>query len=105
MVESIRILELSLGSIEKSFLSSERSCFEKLGKSVVAGRDLRKGEKLQKNHLKIKVSQPHGFKAVEVTKLYGLELKVDVEEDEVIAEEKLFLPKDEVIKKDKTEDN
>ena len=55
MVKSIRSLEQSLGCPQKRFLECEKSCFLKLGKSVVAGRKLSKGEALKLEDLKIKV--------------------------------------------------
>ena len=43
MVAAIRTLEVALGSPDKRFLPCERPCFDKLGKSVVASKDLGKG--------------------------------------------------------------
>lgn len=85
MVRNIRILEAALGSHQKSFLPAEGACFGKLGKSVVAGHNLLKGTVLTLNHLKIKVSEPHGWPAKDIDSLIGKTLLRDVDEDDVIA--------------------
>jgi sialic acid synthase SpsE len=49
-------MESALGNPRKKFLDSEKPCFSKLGKSVVAGQKLEKGTTIALEHLKIKVS-------------------------------------------------
>ena len=56
MVKSIRTIESALGNPRKKFLESEKPCFSKLGKSVVAGQKLEKGTIIALEHLKIKVN-------------------------------------------------
>ena len=56
MVKSIRTMEIALGSPQKLFLDSENACFAKLGKSVVAGRNMSKDDILKLENLKIKVT-------------------------------------------------
>jgi sialic acid synthase SpsE len=56
MVESIRTLETALGSDKKSFLQSEKPCFEKLGKSVVTQNYMKNGNQIRLEDLTIKVS-------------------------------------------------
>ena len=56
MVKSIRIMTAAIGIPDKKFLQSEQACFEKLGKSVVAGKNLKKGTQITKEDLKIKVN-------------------------------------------------
>ena len=56
MVKSIRTIESALGNPRKKFLESEKPCFSKLGKSVVAGQKLEKGTTIALEHLKIKVN-------------------------------------------------
>ena len=43
MVKSIRALELSFGTQMKTFQNCEEDCFQKLGKSLVATKNLKKG--------------------------------------------------------------
>jgi hypothetical protein len=49
-------MESALGNPRKKFLDSEKPCFSKLGKSVVAGQKLEKGTTIALEHLKIKVN-------------------------------------------------
>jgi sialic acid synthase SpsE len=56
MVAAVRTMEQALGSPDKRFLASERSCYSKLGKSVVAAKDLSEGTILQPGDLAIKVN-------------------------------------------------
>ena len=56
MVQSIRILEKSMGVPGKTFLPCEKACFSKLGKSVVTGRKLEANHILNLEDLKVKVS-------------------------------------------------
>ena len=55
LVESIRIMESALGVKEKKFLPSEQHCFDKLGKTLVAAKDLTKGQLLTKDCVAVKV--------------------------------------------------
>ncbi len=57
-MSAIRTLESSLGSPEKRFLPCEQPCFDKLGKSVVSTRAMRKGHRLEEaRDLCIKVKE------------------------------------------------
>lgn len=62
----------------------ERPCFSKLGKSVVAACHLKKGQTVERVHLKIKISNEHGYCAHKVHELYGKILERDVSEDEPV---------------------
>lgn len=55
MITAIRTMEKALGSGEKKFLDSEKSCFGKLGKTVVAGKELPMGHVLSMEDLSVKV--------------------------------------------------
>ena len=57
MVKSIRTLELALGSPIKEFQDCEQNCFNKLGKSLVAAKDLERGAIINADDLCIKVNQ------------------------------------------------
>jgi sialic acid synthase len=55
MVTDIRRMEACLGSPNKRLLASERPCHQKLGKSVVAARNLEAGAVLSRQDLTVKV--------------------------------------------------
>ena len=55
MVKSIRVLELSLGNQMKTFQNCEGDCFHKLGKSLVATKNLKKGTKISSEDVCVKV--------------------------------------------------
>jgi len=57
MVRDIRVMEACISNEEKDFLECERPCWDKLGKSVVAARELKAGHKLSRQDLAIKVSK------------------------------------------------
>ncbi|XP_022660290.1 sialic acid synthase-like [Varroa jacobsoni] len=71
MVKQIRQLELALGSAHKTFLDCERPCFAKLGKSLVASRDICQGEVFTIEHLRVKVVEPHGWCPLKEHQLLG----------------------------------
>ena len=56
MIKAIRRIEQSLGTSEKVILPSERVCIDKLGKTLVAAKDLKKGHKIEKQDLAVKVT-------------------------------------------------
>lgn len=82
MIRDIREIELALGSPEKQFLACENSCYEKLGKSLVAARKLHKGDTISKFDIKIKVSHPNGLPAKEYAKVIGATVNVELEFDQ-----------------------
>ena len=81
MIRQIRVLDLSIGIGGKQFQSCEEQCFAKLGKSVVASRDICKGHKLELSDMKIKVCHPKGARGQDIEKLCGKILTHDVKED------------------------
>ncbi|XP_054268101.1 sialic acid synthase-like isoform X2 [Macrosteles quadrilineatus] len=84
MVKDIRTVEQALGSPVKQFLSCERSCYQKLGKSIVAARDLTSGSVLTQESVKIKVSEPSGLSCKHLSSLLGKTLNKDIKNDEPI---------------------
>ena len=58
MVKSIRAMELGLGTPMKKFQECEEACFQKLGKSVVASKRLKRGAVLTEDDFCIKVNFP-----------------------------------------------
>ncbi|GLH09797.1 uncharacterized protein GBIM_14849 [Gryllus bimaculatus] len=87
MVQEIRELEKALGKPEKKRQPSELDCFMKLGKTLVAGKYLKRGVPLQKEDIKIKVADPKGCPAESLNSILGKVLIRDVEEDESIMED------------------
>ena len=55
MVKSIRILERALGTQTKTFQKCEEECFMKLGKSVVAAKQIQTRSVISADDLNIKV--------------------------------------------------
>uniref|UniRef100_T1IIV7 N-acetylneuraminate-9-phosphate synthase n=1 Tax=Strigamia maritima TaxID=126957 RepID=T1IIV7_STRMM len=84
LVNQVRVVELALGSPEKHLLACEVPCYEKLGKTVVAVRDLSKGQVLTQEMLRIKVAEPKGWKAEKIHELIGRTLIRDIACDDSI---------------------
>ncbi|XP_033166128.1 sialic acid synthase [Drosophila mauritiana] len=78
-------LEAALQHVEsKTILPCELPCRNKLGKSIVAARNLNKGYRLQLADMAIKVSEPTGLTAEDYLDLVGKELADNIGEDEPI---------------------
>ncbi|KAH8358484.1 hypothetical protein KR093_000457 [Drosophila rubida] len=75
---------------QKEILQCELACRCKLGKSVVAARQLEKGHILQSVDLCIKVSEPSGITAEKYFDVIGMQLICGVDEDEAITENVLM---------------
>ena len=56
MVKSIRTMEVALGGPMKRFQKCEEECFKKLGKCLLANKELKKGNTINEQDLCIKVS-------------------------------------------------
>ncbi|XP_017783274.1 PREDICTED: sialic acid synthase [Nicrophorus vespilloides] len=84
MVTKIRMLEIALGEPQKLLRKSELPCYQKLGKTLVAARDLHKGYILTKDDVKVKVAEPKGLDGCELLKVVGKVLLKDFKEDESI---------------------
>ena len=56
MVKSIRTMEVALGGPMKRFQKCEEECFKKLGKCLLANKELKKGNTITEQDLCIKVS-------------------------------------------------
>uniref|UniRef100_A0A3Q3Q0X2 N-acetylneuraminate-9-phosphate synthase n=1 Tax=Monopterus albus TaxID=43700 RepID=A0A3Q3Q0X2_MONAL len=82
LVRSIRLVERALGSSIKQMLPCEKPCHDKLGKSVVAKVNIPKGTTLTLDMLTVKVAEPMGIVAQDLSKLVGKKVLEDVEEDE-----------------------
>uniref|UniRef100_A0A3B4WLC7 N-acetylneuraminate-9-phosphate synthase n=1 Tax=Seriola lalandi dorsalis TaxID=1841481 RepID=A0A3B4WLC7_SERLL len=84
LVRAIRQVEVAMGSPVKLMLPCEKSCHDKLGKSVVAKVAIRKGVALSLDMFAVKVGEPKGISPENMQQLVGKKLKVDVEEDDSI---------------------
>lgn len=82
MVRDIRAIEQALGDGAKIFMPSEMHCYNKLGKSVVAAKDLARGINIEETDLKVKVSHPCGIPAKELGNLIGAKLQRNINCDE-----------------------
>ncbi|EDW84984.1 uncharacterized protein Dwil_GK14403 [Drosophila willistoni] len=69
---------------EKCILDCELPCRSKLGKSLVAARSLKKGHRLQRADIAIKVSEPSGLSAENFFDIIDKELAIGLNEDEPI---------------------
>ncbi|KAI1303091.1 Sialic acid synthase [Halotydeus destructor] len=89
MVAMIRQIETSMGSNVKERQPSEEACYEKLGKSIVATKNISQGTKLSMEHIAIKVSHPRGLDAHLVPTIIGKKVRKNIEFDYAIMLEDL----------------
>lgn len=75
MVTDIRRVEQALGTGDKRLLSCEMPCYEKLGKSLIASRNLSPGTIIREPDMNIKVGYPKGIPAREYQNIIGMKLK------------------------------
>lgn len=68
----------------KTMVASEIPCWNKLGKCIVTSKNLKKGQKIEEEDLKMKVTEPKGIDAVFYEELIGFTLKRDLNADDVI---------------------
>lgn len=94
VVAKLNLFENPLGFIaracepvgRKSILPCELMCKQKLGKSLVYSRDLKKGCRLVEMDLNVKVSEPNGIPAEFYDDVVGREVKRDVCRDDPVME-------------------
>lgn len=84
LVRDIRRAELALGSFDKSILDSEVNPIKKMGKKLVASKDLNKGHILEPQDIALKSPQD-GLNASMFDSLIGKEIIVDIKQDEDFA--------------------
>lgn len=87
MVRDIRAIEQALGDGKKTFTPNEMHCYNKLGKSIVAAKDLAAGINIEETDLKIKVSHPNGIPAKKLKRLIGAKLRRNINCDEPLLSE------------------
>ncbi len=83
MVESIRNIELAMGHSEKCVSSSERKNIQVARKSIVAAKNIKKGETLSENNLTVK-RPGNGISPMKWDSVIGMSAKRDFQEDELI---------------------
>ena len=88
LVESIRKQEKAFGSPKKDILDIELPVREKLAKSIVAAKDIKKGQIIKKDDLTVK-SPGSGLKPKYIEKLIGKIAKQDIHEDTIVSKEAL----------------
>jgi sialic acid synthase SpsE len=88
LVESIRKLESALGNGQKEILEIEKSSREKLAKSIVSAREIRKGSRIDAEDLTVK-SPGTGLKPGYIPRLIGKIARENIPEDVILPVESL----------------
>ncbi|XP_037943161.1 sialic acid synthase [Teleopsis dalmanni] len=78
---NINITQALHGSEKRCLLACEWNCKSKLGKSIVAARDLERGRIITKDDICIKVSEPNGIPAECLQQIMGHSILIDIKED------------------------
>uniref|UniRef100_A0A1B6E5H8 N-acetylneuraminate-9-phosphate synthase n=1 Tax=Clastoptera arizonana TaxID=38151 RepID=A0A1B6E5H8_9HEMI len=86
LVSDIRLVETAFGNPQKSFQQSEKPCFRKLGKTLVAAMDISEGSVLTADLIKIKVAEPKGIPANYFDLIIGKTIIKSIYKDESILE-------------------
>ena len=81
LCDSIRAVEKALGSTDKTIQPSEKACHDKLGKSLVATRDLKAGHVLTKEDMTVKVADPMGINPNMMFDIIGKKINCDIDKD------------------------
>ncbi|XP_071947950.1 N-acetylneuraminate-9-phosphate synthase-like [Antedon mediterranea] len=84
LIKQIRIVERSFGSLVKEMRECELPTYNKLGKSVVAAKDIPAGTIISEEHLGVKVAIPKGHAPENRSELLGKRSKRTIEYDESI---------------------
>ncbi|CAL8329067.1 unnamed protein product [Merluccius merluccius] len=87
LVQAIRLVEKAFGSNLKQMMPCEKSCFDKLGKSVVSRVRVPSGTVLTLDMLGVKVAEPSGVPPEDIFQLVGKTVTEDLEEDQSITQE------------------
>lgn len=83
LVRNLQRIPVMLGSPEKQVLEVEKKPIEKMGKSIVAARDLAAGSKLARHDLSLK-SPGGGIPPYQLDDIIGKILKADLKEDDLV---------------------
>lgn len=84
LVDQVRVVEAALGNPVKQFQPSEGACYNKLGKTLVAARDMSVGDRITADDVKVKVAEPKGYPAERYRDIIGKEVVRDIQKDESI---------------------
>ena len=83
MVDNIREMEKALGKTEKKITKSEKKNRNIIRKSIVAGINIKKGEKFSQKNLAFK-RPGYGISPMDVKKILGKKSKKNFKEDDLI---------------------
>ncbi|CAG0896634.1 unnamed protein product [Cyprideis torosa] len=86
LVSNIREIEACMGNGIKTRMEAEIPVHRKLGKGIVAKRDIRQGEVLSRDHLSVKTSDPQGWDPSDWEQLLGKTVKTALPADAPIRE-------------------
>ncbi|XP_002733992.1 N-acetylneuraminate-9-phosphate synthase-like [Saccoglossus kowalevskii] len=89
LISQIRIVERAMGSRVKKMRSCELFTHQKLGKSVVAAKDIPADTAMTLDMLTVKVAEPKGYPPEKIFDLIGKKLKKGVENDDSVTEDNL----------------
>lgn len=90
LVTEVRRIEDAMGSFKKEIQDSERPCYEKLGKTVVANKFLPRGTIIKEDMINVKVATKKGCDPIIFYDLIGKILKKDYKEEESIMPEDIL---------------
>lgn len=86
----IRRIENALGSTEKKIQNSELACINKLGKSIVITRDIKKNDVITENDITVKVADPKGINPNKLHEIIGMKINCDKIKDDTLCETDLL---------------
>lgn len=89
LVRDLRRVRVGLGDGRKKMYESEKEPIHKMGKKIVAAKDIRKGHIITKKDLVFK-SPGGGLHPYQIDKLIGKKVKIPLKEDESITFEHLY---------------
>lgn len=82
LVDGIRRIEKGMGSCQKMMQPCEKPCFDKLGKSLVMTRNMKKGDAISIGDVTAKVAEPKGVNPNRLNDVIGMVLMKDYDMDE-----------------------
>ncbi|KAK2721812.1 hypothetical protein QYM36_003954 [Artemia franciscana] len=89
LIQEIRTIEVAIGQPVKTIQTCEIPCKHKLGKTLVAARNLTTGDCIKESDINVKVSVPRGIEAEYIDEVIGKVCKTDILEDSPIGWENL----------------
>ncbi|KAK9884462.1 hypothetical protein WA026_007305 [Henosepilachna vigintioctopunctata] len=84
MVQNVKKLQIAIGIPQKVCMQSELICWFKLGKTLVAAKNLTEGQIIKADDLKIKIADPKGIDPIYYESILGKTLKTKVKQDQAI---------------------